>query len=216
MKWVWSAKIYACNGLGAIVAPWTNRRYEVECDKSYQMVNVRGLMEDFPDNLQQWEEKERISGIYRPDFGDSSSIQFNINVNGKQMTQDSSKTNNFNGPMSGVIGSDNATVSNNAFIQNNNANTAELLQLISSMRETASQFPEDVRDGIILDIEAVEAEIKKPEKERENTRLKTILKRILAAGTAIGIGVVGVTEFANTAIDVGKKLGIELSLPSVR
>jgi hypothetical protein len=191
-------------------------RYEVECDKSYQMVNVRGLMEDFPDNLQQWEEKERISGIDRPDFGDSSSIQFNINVNGKKMTEDSSKTNNFNGQMSGVIGSDNATVSNNAFIQNNNANTAELLQLISSMRETASQFPEDVRDGIILDIEAVEAEIKKPEKERENTRLKTILKRILAAGTAIGIGVVGVTEFANTAIDVGKKLGIELSLPSVR
>jgi small GTP-binding protein len=193
-----------------------NRRYEVECDKSYQMVNVRGLMEDFPDNLQQWEEKERISGIDRPDFGDSSSIQFNINVNGKKMTQDSSKTNNFYGPMSGVNGSDNATVSNNAFIQNNNANTAELLQLISSMRETASQFPEDVRDGIILDIEAVEAEIKKPEKERENTRLKTILKRILAAGTAIGIGVVGVTEFANTAIDVGQKLGIELSLPSVR
>ena len=193
-----------------------NRRYEVECDKSYQMVNVRGLMEDFPDNLQQWEEKEGISGIDRPDLGDSSSIQFNINVNGKKMTQDSSKTNNFNGPMSGVIGSDNATVSNNAFIQNNNANTAELLQLISSMRETALQFPEDVRDGIILDIEAVEAEIKKPEKEQENTRLKTILKRILTAGTAIGIGVVGVTEFANTAIDVGQKLGIELSLPSVR
>ena len=193
-----------------------NRRYEVECDKSYQMVNVRGLMEDFPDNLQQWEEKERISGIDRPEFGDSSSIQLNINVNGKKMTEDSSKTNNFYGPMSGVNGSDNATVSNNAFIQNNNANTAELLQLISSMRETASQFPEDVRDGIILDIEAVEAEIKKPEKERENTRLKTILKRILAAGTAIGIGVVGVTEFANTAIDVGQKLGIELSLPSVR
>jgi internalin A len=193
-----------------------NRRYEVECEKSYQMVNVRGLMEDFPDNLQQWEEKERISGIDRPDFGDSSSIQFNINVNGKKVTQDSSKTNHFTGPMSGVIGSDNATVSNNAFIQNNNANTAELLQLISSMRETASQFPEDVRDGIILDIEAVEAEIKKPEKERENTRLKTILKRILAAGTAIGIGVVGVTEFANTAIDVGQKLGIELKLPSAR
>jgi len=41
----------------------------------------------------------------------------------------------------------------------NNANTAELLQLISSMRETAAQFPEDIRDGIILDIEAVEAEV---------------------------------------------------------
>jgi hypothetical protein len=193
-----------------------NRRYQVECDKSYQMVNVRGLMEDFPDNLQQWEEKERISGIDRPDFGDSSSIQFNINVNGKKMTQDSSKTNHFKGPMSGVIGSDNATVSNNAFIQNNNANTAELLQLISSMRETAAQFPEDIREGVIIDIEDVESEIKKPENERNPARLKKSLKAILATAAAIGVGVAGVTDFAGKAIDVGQKLGIELSLPSVR
>jgi internalin A len=193
-----------------------NGRYEVECDKSYQMVNVRGLMEDFPDNLQQWEEKERISGIDRPDFGDSSSIQFNINVNGKKMTQDSSKTSNFNGPMSGVMGSDNATVSNNAFIQNNNANTAELLQLISSMRETASQFPEDVREGVIIDIEDVESEIKKPENERNPARLKKSLKAILATAAAIGVGVAGVTDFAGKAIDVGQKLGIELKLPSAR
>ena len=193
-----------------------NRRYEVECDKSYQMVNVRGLMEDFPDNLQQWEEKERISGIDRPNFGDSSSIQFNINVNGKKMTQDSSKTNNFNGPMSGVIGSDNATVRNNAFIQNNNANTAELLQLISSMRETATQFPEDIREGVIIDIEDVESEIKKPENERNPARLKKSLKAILATAAAIGVGVAGVTDFAGKAIDVGQKLGIELKLPSAR
>ncbi|MEG4205613.1 leucine-rich repeat domain-containing protein [Microcoleus sp. Pol7_A1] len=194
-----------------------NRRYEVECDKSYQMVNVRGLMEDFPDNLQQWEEKERISGIDRPDLGDSSSIQFNINVNnGKKMTQDSSKTNNFNGQMSGVIGSDNATVSNNAFIQNNNANTAELLKLISSMRETAAQFPEDIREGVIIDIEDVESEIKKPENERNPARLKKSLKAILATAAAIGVGVAGVTDFAGKAIDVGQKLGIELKLPSAR
>ncbi|MEG4864172.1 MULTISPECIES: leucine-rich repeat protein [unclassified Microcoleus] len=194
----------------------TNRRYEVECDKSYQMVNVRGLMEDFPDNLQQWEEKERISGIDSPDFGDSSSIQFNINVNGKKMTQDSSKTNNFNGPMSGVIGSDNTTVRNNAFIQNNNTNTAELLKQIASMRETAAQFPEDIREGVIIDIEDVESEIKKPENERNPARLKKSLKAILATATAIGVGIAGVTDFADKAIDVGQKLGIELKLPSAR
>jgi hypothetical protein len=33
---------------------------------------------------------------------------------------------------------------------------------------------------------------------------------------AIGVGIAGVTEFANTAIDVGNKLGIEIQLPPAR
>ncbi|MEG3995253.1 leucine-rich repeat domain-containing protein [Microcoleus sp. SVA1B1] len=143
-------------------------------------------------------------------------IIYNLNLGGNKMTQDSSKTNNFNGPMSGVIGSDNAQVSNNQFNQTNNANTAEILQLISSMRETATQFPEDIRDGIIIDIEDVEAEIKKPENQWNKARLKKSLTAMIAAGTAIGVGVAGVTDFAGKAIDVGQKLGIELKLPSAR
>ncbi|MEG4858335.1 leucine-rich repeat protein [Microcoleus sp. K1-B6] len=140
----------------------------------------------------------------------------NITAEAKVMTENSSKTNNFNGPMSGVIGSDNAQVSNNEFKQINNANTAEILQLISSMRETATQFPEDIREGIIIDIEDVEAEIKKPESQWNKTRLKKSLTGLLAAGTAIAIPIAGMTDFANTAIDVGQKLGIELKLPSGR
>ncbi|MEG4075037.1 leucine-rich repeat domain-containing protein [Microcoleus sp. Pol14D4] len=138
----------------------------------------------------------------------------NITAEAKVMTENSSKTNNFNGPMSGVIGSDNAQVSNNEFKQINNANTAEILQLISSMRETATQFPEDIREGIIIDIEDVEAEIKKPENQWNKTRLKKSLTALVAAGTAIGVGIAGVTDFADKAIDVGQKLGIELKLPS--
>ncbi|MDQ2100189.1 MAG: leucine-rich repeat domain-containing protein [Tychonema bourrellyi B0820] len=134
----------------------------------------------------------------------------------KVMTQDSSKTNNFNGPMSGVIGSDNAQVSNNEFIQNNNANTAEILKLISSMRETATQFPEDIRDGVIIDIEDVEAEIKKPESQWNRDRLKKSLTAMIAAATAIAIPIAGMTDFASSAIDLGKKVGIELKLPSAR
>ncbi|MEG4574974.1 hypothetical protein QUA56_20125 [Microcoleus sp. N3A4] len=61
--------------------------------------------------------------------------------------------------MSGVIGSGNAEVSNNQFLQNNNANTADILKLIASLRETCAQFPEDIRDEIIIDIEDVEAEV---------------------------------------------------------
>ncbi|MEG4471304.1 leucine-rich repeat domain-containing protein [Microcoleus sp. AT9_B5] len=134
----------------------------------------------------------------------------------KVMTETSSKTNNFNGPMSGVIGSDNAQVNNNQFNQTNNANTAEILQLIASMRESATQFPEDIRDGIIIDIEDVEAEIKKPENQWNKARLKKSITAMIATAAAIGVGIAGVTDFADKAIDVGQKLGIELKLPSAR
>ena len=98
----------------------------------------------------------------------------------------------------------------------NNANTAEILKLISSMRETATQFPEDIRDGIIIDIEDVEAEIKKPENQWSKARLKKSLTAMIAAGTAIAIPIAGMTDFANTAIDVSNKLGIGLKLPPAR
>ncbi|WP_341740144.1 MAG: DUF4926 domain-containing protein [Microcoleus sp.] len=95
----------------------------------------------------------------------------------------------------------------------NNANTAEILQLISSMRETATQFPEDIRDGVIIDIEDVEAEIKKPEKERNPARLKKSLKAILATTAAIGVGISGAVDLAHKTIDLGEKVGIEIQLP---
>lgn len=129
---------------------------------------------------------------------------------------DNSKTSNFNGPMSGVIGSDNAQVSGNSFIQNKNANTAELLQLIASMRQTAAQFPPEVRDEIIIDIEDVETEIQKPENERNKTRLKKRLMAIIATLMAIATPIAATTDFANNVIDVGNKLGIEISLPSAK
>jgi len=71
-----------------------------------------------------------------------------------------------------------------------------------------------IREGIIIDIEDVETEIKKPENQWNKTRLKKSLTALVAAGTAIAIPIAGMTDFANTAIDVGQKLGIELKLPS--
>ncbi|MEG4394618.1 leucine-rich repeat domain-containing protein [Microcoleus sp. BROC3] len=146
-----------------------------------------------------------------------------INKASAKMTHNSSDTHNFQGAFqganfSGNIGgsSNSAEVAGNQSVQNNNTNTAELLKLISSMRETADQFPEDIREGIIIDIEDVETEIKKPENQWNKSRLKKSLTALVAAGTAIGVGIAGMTDFANTAIDVGQKLGIELKLPSGR
>ena len=198
-----------------------NHRYEVECEKSYQMVQVRRLMEDFPDNLQQWEEKERIYGINQLDSGDTSSIQLNINIDNKKMSQNSSQNNNFPGAQIGSVAianevKDSAQQTASGGIHIDNANTVELLKLISSMRETAMQFPEDIRDDLIIDIQDVETEIQKPNDQWDRPRLKKCLKGIAAGVAAIGVGIVGVTEFANTAIDLGDKVGIEIKVPWAR
>jgi internalin A len=146
-----------------------------------------------------------------------------INQASANMTQNHSETNNFPGAFQnanfvGNIGgsSNSAEVGGNQSLQNNNTNTAELLKLISSMRQTADQFPEDIRDEIIIDIEDIETEIQKPENQWNKTKLNKRLTAIIATATAIGVGIAGVTDFANTAIDVGQKLGIEVSLPPVR
>jgi hypothetical protein len=130
---------------------------------------------------------------------------------------DRSQANNLEGTnVSGAIGRDQAQVSNSQFNQNNNANTAEILQLISSMRESAEQFPEDIREGIIIDIEDIETEIQKPENQWDKTKLKQRLKGIVATVTAIAIPIAGITYFANTAIELGQRVGVELKLPPGR
>ncbi|MEG4233102.1 leucine-rich repeat domain-containing protein [Microcoleus sp. Pol11C3] len=169
---------------------------------------------------------DREMGKYYDDLVDITKLAVSrpiINKASAKMTQNSSETNNFQGAFqganfSGNIGgsSNSAEVGGNQSLQNNNTNTAEILKLISSMRETAAQFPEDIREGIIIDIEDVEAEVNKPENERNPSRLKKSLTALVAAGTAIAVGVAGVTDFADKAIDVSNKLGIELKLPSGR
>jgi internalin A len=138
-----------------------------------------------------------------------------------KMTQNSPQNNNLQGAQIGSMAianemKDNAQQTASGGIEINNANTAEIMQLISSMRETVTQFPEDIRDGIIIDIEDVEAEIKKPDKERNPARLKKSLKAILATAAAIGVGIGGAVDLANSAIDLGEKVGIEIQLPPAR
>ncbi|MEG4631091.1 COR domain-containing protein [Microcoleus sp. AR_TQ3_B6] len=135
------------------------------------------------------------------------------------MTQDSSQNNNLQGSQVGSIANqvkDSTKQTALGFTQNNNTHTAELLKLISSMRQTAEQFPEDIRDEIIIDIEDIETEIQKPENQWNKTRLKQRLKGIVATVTAIAIPIAGMTYFANTAIELGQKVGVELKLPPGR
>ncbi|MCC3489753.1 MAG: leucine-rich repeat domain-containing protein [Microcoleus sp. PH2017_16_JOR_D_A] len=138
-----------------------------------------------------------------------------------KMTQNSPQNNNLQGAQIGSMAianemKDNAQQTASGGIHINNANTAEIMQLISSMRETATQFPEDIRDGIIIDIEDVEAEIKKPESQWNKARLKKSLTAMIGAATAIAIPIAGAVDFASSAIDLGQKVGIEIPMRSAR
>ena len=199
-----------------------NHRYEVECEKSYQMVQVRRLMEDFPDNLERWKETERISGIKQAESVDpATNVMLNISIDGKKMTQNSPQNNNFSGAQIGSVAianevKDSAQQTASGGIQINNADTAEIFKLISSMRETAMQFPEDSRDDIIIDIQDVETEVNKPKDQWDRPRLKKCLKGIVAGAAAIGVGIAGAVDLANSAIDLGEKVGIEIQVPWAR
>lgn len=126
---------------------------------------------------------------------------------------DSSKTNQFNAPVSaGAIG-DNNQVSDNTFTQINNANTAELLQLIAQLRETANSLPAETQDAILIDLEDIEAEVQKPPEARNPKKLKQRLMAVLTAAGVAASGVSQANDFASKAIDLGHKLGIELQLP---
>lgn len=126
------------------------------------------------------------------------------------MPDPSPKIQNFNGPMSGVIASDNASVTDNTFTQTNNANTTELLNLITTLRQTATQFPADIQEGVIIDLEDLETEIQKPADQRSMPRLKRSLIALFGIASLIATPVAGMTDFTNNVLEIGNKLHIEL------
>ncbi|MEG4285454.1 COR domain-containing protein [Microcoleus sp. A006_D1] len=167
------------------------------------------------------EEMEKYGREYgdRVDSYNSQQIVYNVHLGNNKMTQDSPQNNNnFQGAQiaNAAIANevkDNAQQTPSGGIQINNANTAEILQLISSMRETAAQFPEDIREGVIIDIEDVEAEVKKPENEWNKARIKKSLTALVALAGILGTGVGGAIDITNKAIDLGEKVGVKIELP---
>ncbi|MBD2329804.1 leucine-rich repeat domain-containing protein [Alkalinema sp. FACHB-956] len=102
---------------------------------------------------------------------------------------------------------DNAQQNANQYI---GTNTAELLQLIASLRQTAATFPSETKEEIEIDLEDLETELSKPPEQRNNTRIKKRLIALFTAATMIAGTVANVTDFTNTAIDLGQKLNLDL------
>ncbi|MEG4628778.1 leucine-rich repeat domain-containing protein [Microcoleus sp. AR_TQ3_B6] len=195
-----------------------NRKYTVECGKppSYEEVQVRRLIEDFPDYSQ-----EKVPGMERSDAVDYSrehpSFPQNLSLTFiKKMTQDYSQKNHFEGSQIGSFAkevTDSALeVSNNTFNQTNNANTAELLKLISSMRETAAQFPEDEREEVLMEIGNVEEQLNKPEEKRNLKLIAKKLGAILAIAGTIASPIANMADFTNNVTDLAQKVGVEIPI----
>jgi hypothetical protein len=110
--------------------------------------------------------------------------------------------------------SGNAQVSATGFSQTSGTTTAELLQIVDRLRQTAAQLPVEVRDDLIIDIDAIEEEVQKPAEQRNHPRLRKWLAGLLATAAVVTTGVEAANNFADEVIELGSKVGIELSLPS--
>lgn len=112
---------------------------------------------------------------------------------------------------------DNAQVTAANLTQTTGASTAELLQLIASMRQTIAQLPPEVQADLVIEIDDVEEEAKKPADQRNQPRLKKRLTALLAAASTAVVGLTGGLEVANNladqVIELGDKVGVELQLP---
>ncbi|MDZ8092405.1 MAG: COR domain-containing protein, partial [Nostoc sp. DedQUE05] len=175
-------------------------------------INIRQLLDGY-------ESRESRQKIQKGDpESDRSPIVniYNSNHQGdfKPMTEN---TNNLQGANIANFANqvkDNATQQASNFNQTSGANISEILQLIGNLRQTAAQFPADIRDDIIIDIDDVEAEIQKPEKERNVPKLKKRLVALLTAATLVAGAIASMTDFTNNVMEIGNKLNIELPLPS--
>ncbi len=91
-----------------------------------------------------------------------------------------------------------------------NATTAEILQLLTTLRQTSTQFPAEIQEGIIIDLEDLETEIQKPEDQRSPARLKRSLIALITAATMIAAPIAGITDFTNNVLEISNKLHLEL------
>jgi internalin A len=188
-----------------------NQTYETECDKPpYRKVNVHSLIDDAigTNNVTQ----PTRGGRYNEE--ESSITNIFINAGKSTVTEQAPKTTKFDLRQAniGAISTDEAqaTVTDNTFIQNHNANTVELLNLITTLRQTSTQFPTEIQEDIIIDIDDIETEIKQPEENRNPARLKKRLIALLAVAGTIATPIAGMTDFTNNVLEIGNKLRIEL------
>ncbi len=180
-----------------------------------ELVNVKTLLDGIETpNHRQKHDRDRYHDQRPIVIENHNHIHNNNNQQAHTMTEQSSKTTTFNLPNAniGAIATDNAqaTVTNNTFTQTHNTSTEDLLKLITALRQTSVQFPTEIKQEIDSDLEDLEAEIIKPESDRNPTRIKKRIAAIVTTISLLASGISGVADFTNTTIDLGSKLNIDV------
>ncbi len=194
----------------------TNKRYEVECEKSYTMVNVQRLISNIT-NADRMEPgiSPRVSATKPGSEGFSPSVSINI----QQQSQDQRNMATFNQKNYGnakgfqAEAGEGATLYQAETINIYNNNQTQILQLVANLRQIASTFPQDLQDDLTIDIDDVEEELKKPEDKRNPNKLKKRLLALAMAFSAIAAPTAAMADFTNNVTDLAEKAGIELQLP---
>ncbi|WP_413199639.1 COR domain-containing protein [Nostoc piscinale] len=175
-------------------------------------LNLRQLLDGY-ESLESRQKSQRV-GLESDRLTIVNKIYNSNQAEYKPMTQNTNNFHNSNIANFANQVQDNASQQASDFTQTSGANITEILQLISNLRQTAAQFPPDIRDDITIDIDDVEAEIQKPEPERNKPKLKKRLIALLTAAGLIAAPIAGITDFTNNVLEIGDKLGIELQLPA--
>jgi len=172
--------------------------YATQALTAHQLLKLhyKPILNSMSNNIHQYGSGDNIAGDKV--MGNKIGTQFNNNLQGANIANFANEV------------KDNARQQASNFTQTSGTSIAELLQIISTLRQTAAQFPPDIREDITIDIDDVEAEIQKPEKERSLPKLKKRLLALLTAATVIATPIAGMTDFTNNVLEIGSKLGIEL------
>jgi len=168
--------------------------YATQALPAHQLLKLH--YKSMPNNIHQYGSGDNIAGdkVMRDKIG----TQFNNNNQGANIANFANEV------------KDNARQQASNFTQTSGASVAELLQLITNLRQTADQFPSDIREELIIDVEDVELEIQKPAPERNIPKLRKRLLALFTAATVTFGAIAGTTDFANNVLEIGSKLGIEL------
>ncbi|MDX2255098.1 MAG: DUF4926 domain-containing protein [Pseudanabaenaceae cyanobacterium bins.39] len=159
-------------------------------------LHYKPMPNSISNNIHQYGSGDNIAGDKI--LGDKIGNQYNNNLQGANIANFANEV------------KDSARQQASHFNQTSGTSTAEILELINKLRQTADQFPPEVREELIIDVEDVEVEIQKPEAERNIPKLRKRLLALLTAATVTFNAIAGMTDFANNVMEIGSKVGIEL------
>jgi len=164
-----------------------DRQLEIQCQKSYKMVDVLKLIDGL--DLAGFKNQE---GLYTETKNNSQNIHVTINTNQENDMSTNSRHQSVSGSNNTTNFGDNSTMTNT--VNNQGMSKEEFLQLLQTFKQDLSNsgLPDDTVEEVVSDVQAVEKQLQKPEPN------KSIVKGKLEF-------INGMLENTNSTIDTATK-----------